>query len=458
MSTPSLSPLAITVVVTLTVAMPTAQQPAAKPMLIRASRLLDVRAGVYRSAQGLWIEDGRIRQVGAFDVVRAAAPKDIVVLDLGRAVAMPGLIDCHTHLLDAMDPAGSSTDDLILTLARESPAKRALRGAAMAREILEAGFTSVRNVGHSGIDGDVALRDAIRSGWLPGPRIVAAARKIAPHGGQALPVQSGVMQTLVDQEFLTAVTPADGRRAVLENLRVGADVIKVVADDPPRTIDEDTMKAIVDEAHRARVRVAVHAETRAGIQAAILAGADSIEHADAATGEQFQAMREKGIVLVPTLWPREILPVPRSMAVLPDIEAQKDQWIAGERAKLDRARKAGVTIAFGSDNWFHDSAKTRGELTRLVLEALETFGMTPADVLRSATVTAADLLNLSGVSGTLEEGKAADLIAVDGDPLASVRDLAKVTFVMKGGSVIRDDHSSLKSQGATVNARPKSHG
>src|SRR5436190_1752615 len=445
MSSPSLSPLAITVVVTLTVAMPAAQQPAAKPMLIRASRLLDVRAGAYRSAQGLWIEDGRIRQVGAFDVIRAAAPKDIVVLDLGRAVAMPGLIDCHTHLLDAMDPAGSSTDDLILTLARESPAKRALRGAAMAREILEAGFTSVRNVGHSGIDGDVALRDAIRSGWLPGPRIVAAARKIAPHGGQALPVQSGVMQTLVDQEFLTAVTPADGRRAVLENLRVGADVIKVVADDPPRAIDEDTMKAIVDEAHRASLRVAVHAETRAGIQAAILAGADSIEHADAATGEQFQAMREKGIVLVPTLWPREILPVPRSMAVLPDIEAQKDQWIASERAKLDRARKAGVTIAFGSDNWFHDSAKTRGELTRLVLEALETFGMTPADVLRSATVTAADLLNLSGVSGTLEEGEAADLIAVDGDPLASVRDLAKVTFVMKGGSVIRDDYSSLKS-------------
>ena len=132
MSSPSLSPLAITVVVTLTAALPAAQPPAAKPMLIRASRLLDVRAGAYRSAQGLWVEDGRIRQVGAFDVVRAAAPKDFVVLDLGRAVAMPGLIDCHTHLLDAMDPAGSSTDDLILTLARESPAKRALRGAAMA--------------------------------------------------------------------------------------------------------------------------------------------------------------------------------------------------------------------------------------------------------------------------------------------------------------------------------------
>jgi imidazolonepropionase-like amidohydrolase len=449
MTTRSLSLSAVAFAATIAVAAIHAQQPAAKPMLIRASRLLDVRAGAYRASQGIWIEDGRIRQVGAFDEIRAAAPKDVVVVDLGRAVAMPGLIDCHTHLLDAMDPAGSSTDNLILTLARESPAKRALRGAAMAREILDAGFTTVRNVGHSGIDGDVALRDAIRSGWLPGPRIVAAARKIAPHGGQALPVQSSVIQTLVDQEFLTAVTPADGRRAVLENLRVGADVIKVVADDGPRSIDEDTLKAIVDEAHRGGVRVAVHATTTPGIQAAIVAGADSIEHADAATDEQFQAMRQKRIVLVPTLWPREILPVPRSMAKLPGIEAQIDQYVASERVKLDRARRAGVAIAFGSDNWFNDAARTRGELTRLVLQSLETFGLPPADVIRSATVTAADLVNVSGVSGTLEPGKAADLIAVDGDPLASARDLTKVTFVMQGGRVI----STLNGQLSTVKSQ-----
>jgi imidazolonepropionase-like amidohydrolase len=440
MSMRSLSSLVIALIVTLPVAMPAVQRPAATPVLIiKANRVLDVRAGAYRTSQGIWIDAGRIRQVGAFDEVRAAAPKDVAVVDLGRAVALPGLIDCHAHLLDAMDPAGSSTDNLILTLARESPAKRALRGAAMAREILDAGFTTVRNVGHSGIDGDVALRDAIRSGWLPGPRVAAAARKIAPHGGQALPVQSSVIQTLIDQEFLTAVTPADGRRGVLENLRVGADVIKVVADDGSRIIDADTMKAIVDEAHRGGVRVAVHATTLPGIQAAILAGADSIEHGDAASDEQFQAMREKGIVLVPTLWPREILPVPRAMAMLPDIEAQKDNYVAGERTKLDRARRAGVKIAFGSDNWFSYGDRTRGEMTRQVLQALATFGMTPADVIRSATVTAADLVNVAGVSGTLEAGKAADLIAVDGDPLASARDLTKVTFVMQGGRVIRDD-------------------
>jgi imidazolonepropionase-like amidohydrolase len=156
-------------------------------------------------------------------------------------------------------------------------------------------------------------------------------------------------------------------------------------------------------------------------------------------------MREKGIVLVPTLWPREILPVPRSMAMLPDIEAQKDNYVAEERTKLDRARRAGVTIAFGSDNWFSYGDRTRGEMTRQVLQALATFGMTPADVIRSATVTAADLVNVAGVSGTLEAGKAADLIAVDGDPLIDVRDLAKVTFVMKGGSVIPTVNAQLST-------------
>ena len=248
-----------------------AQRPAPGPTLVKAGRLLDVRAGAYRTNQGIWIDGERIRHVGAFDDVRGAAPKDITVIDLGRATVLPGLIDAHAHLLAAMDPGGTAADNLILTLTRDSPTKRALLGVAMAREMVEGGFTTVRNVGHSGIDGDVSLRDAIRNGWLPGPRVVAAARKIAPYGGQALPVQPSVMQTLVDLEFLTASNPAEGRRGVLENLRVGADVIKVVADVETRIIDEETMKAIADEAHRVNVRVAVHAMSQLGIQSAIAA-------------------------------------------------------------------------------------------------------------------------------------------------------------------------------------------
>src|SRR5439155_938007 len=276
---------------------------------------------------------------------------------------LPGLIDAHAHLLDAMDPDLDPGDNLVLTLTKDSAAKRALLGAAMAREILEGGFTTVRNVGHSGLDGDVALRDAIRSGWLPGPRVVAAARKITPPGGQALPAQTSVVQSVIDLEFLTAGTPAEGRRAVQENLRFGADVIKVVSD---AGMDDETAKAIVDEAHRAGVRVAIHAMTKPGIDAAVAAGADSIEHGDSATEEQFKAMRDKGIVFVPTLWPKVLLPVSRRLAKLPNIDAMVDQYVAGERAKLDRARKAGVKIVFGSDNWFGVPGKRRGQLTRMV--------------------------------------------------------------------------------------------
>jgi len=424
----------------LTVVVAVRAQPAPRAMLIKAARVVDVRAGTYRTNQGIWIDGERMLQVGAFDEVRAAAPKDIVLIDLGRATVLPGLIDVHTHLLDAMDPGAASADSLILTLTKDSPAKRALLGAAMARSMLDGGFTTVRNVGHSSIDGDVALRDAIGNGWLPGPRIVAAARKIAPYGGQVLPVQSALLQALIDLEFLTASTPAEGRRAVLENVRVGADVIKVVADDGARVIDEETMRAIAEEAHRANLRVAVHATGKLGIQSAIAAGVDSIEHGDEATDEQLQAMRAKGIVFVPTMWPRELLPISRTMARLPNIDALVDSYLAGKRARLDRARKTGVKIAFGSDMWFEFEGRTRAQATRAVLESLQTsFGMTAADAIRSATVNAAELLNRPGVTGTIEAKAFGDLIAVDGDPLTNVTDLEKIVFVMKGGAVIRDD-------------------
>jgi imidazolonepropionase-like amidohydrolase len=225
---------------------------------------------------------------------------------------------------------------------------------------------------------------------------------------------------------------------VLEDLRVGADVIKVVADDWPRVISDDTLKAIVEEAHRVSVRVAAHATTGVGIEAAIAAGVDSIEHGDEATDAQFQAMRDKHIVLVPTVWPKEILPIPRAMAARPDIEAIKDGWIAGERSKMDRARKAGVTVAFGSDMWFRYPDKTRGRATAMVFEGLEAYGLSAIDAVRAATVTAADLIKIDHLTGTLDAGSFADIIGVDGDPLADSRVLEHVQFVMKEGAVIRN--------------------
>jgi imidazolonepropionase-like amidohydrolase len=417
-----------------------------KPTWVKAGRVLDVKSGRYLLNQGILIEGATIRQIGAWDTVRPGVPQDAVVIDLSRATVIPGLIDCHAHLLDAMDPTINGADELTLTLTKFAPTKRVLLGAAMAREDLEGGFTTVRVLGHSGIDGDVSLRDAIRNRWVPGPRIVASARKITPYGGQAqvMPFQSGVVQAILDQEYLPVSNPDEGRRAVLENLRVRADLIKVVADEGERVLDDDTMKAIVAEAHRVGVRVAAHATSPLGIQVAIDAGVDSIEHADEATAQQFQAMRDKGIYLVPTLWPRDMLVVARSTTnpppgARPDPEATKDQIVAEQPARLDLARKLGVKMAFGSDEWYAWPDKTRGQATRHLLEALQTFGMPPADALRAATVSAAELLNVGHLLGSLEPGKYADLIALEGDPLLNLSDLEKVKFVMKGGEVVRDD-------------------
>ncbi|MBZ5552116.1 MAG: amidohydrolase family protein [Acidobacteriia bacterium] len=424
-----------------------------KSALVKAGRVLDVKSGQYLLNQGILIEGGIIRKIGALDTFLGGVPDNTVVIDLSHATILPGLIDCHAHLLDAMDPTINGADELTLTITKFAPTKRVLLGAAMAREELEGGFTTVRVVGHSGIDGDVSLRDAIRNGWVPGPRIVASARKITPYGGQAqvMPFQSGVAQAIVDQEYLPVSNPEEGRRAVLENLRVGADLIKVVVDEGARVLNDETMKAIVTEAHRVGVRVAAHATSPSGIQVAIDAGVDSIEHADEASAEQFQTMRDKGIYLVPTLWPRDMLVVARSTTnpppgTRPDPEATKDQIVAEQRAKLDLARKVGVKMAFGSDEWYAWPDKTRGQATRRLLEALQTYGMPPADALRAATVNAADLLNIGHLLGSLEPGKYADLIALEGDPLTNLVDLEKVRYVMKGGVVVRDDFHPVSNR------------
>lgn len=341
----------------------------AQSTLIKTTRLLDVKGGRYLTDQGILISAGIIRQVGPFDSVRAAS-REAELIDLSGLTVIPGLVDCHTHLLIAAPEKMNAPDALILTIAKLSPSKRALLGAQLAKELLESGFTIARNVGHSGVDGDVALRDAVDNRWVPGPRILAAGRKIAPQGGQAIPVQDAVLDSLLKDEFLTASTPDEGRKAVLDDLRVGVNLIKAVADDGPRTINLETMKAIVDEAHKAGVRVAVHASSHAGIQIAVDAGVDSVEHADFATEDQFQAMRAKGIFLVPTLWPSELTPHwPGLVAVdaparLKSIDgaAYLKRYYEVERAKIDLARKVGVKIAFGSDEWFEGKARPAARL------------------------------------------------------------------------------------------------
>jgi imidazolonepropionase-like amidohydrolase len=416
----------------------------ARSILLKADRMLDVRSGKYVANAGVLVENDKIKEAGPLTEVQAHAPKAAQIIDVGTATLLPGLVDCHAHLLTS----GTSIlpqETILNATAGMSPTARVLLGAHNARDDLEAGFTTVRVVGHSGIDGDVALRDAIARGWLVGPRIQAAARKLAPPGGQALHLNPAIADQIIDQEFLQVGSPDEARRAVREDLLYGADLIKVVADADNRFITPEEMKAIVEEAHRAKVKVAVHATTVTGIQAAVDAGVDSIEHGNDITDEQLKTMREKGIFLDITelLFGGRLRAMIEKRQVLPaqlqqGLKAYEQMEAKRTPARIARILKSGVKFTTGSDMWFDYPGKTRGEATALMFGALKDLGMTPADVIRAATVNAAESLGWQDRIGTVEPGKLADIIAVAGDPLVDVTQLEHVQFVMKGGEVVRN--------------------
>jgi imidazolonepropionase-like amidohydrolase len=417
----------------------------AKSILLKAERVLDVRTGKYLTGAGVLVENDRIKEVGPLAQVQLHSAKGTLIIDLGTATLLPGLVDCHAHLLTAGTTL-SPQETILNAAAGMSPTARVLLGAHNAREDLEAGFTTVRVVGHSGIDGDVSLREAINVGWLPGPRIQAAARKLAPPGGQALQLNPAIADQIVDQEFLQVGSADEARKAVRKNLLYGADLIKVVADAGNRFIAPEEMKAIVEEAHRAKVKVAVHATTVTGIQAAIDAGVDSIEHGDDVTDEQLQLMREKGIFFDITqtfyggrmramIERRQVLPLQlqQELKAYERMEAQRTPTL------IARILKSGVKFTTGSDMWFDYPDKTRGQATALMFGALKDLGMSPADVIRAGTANAAELLGWQDRIGELKAGKFADIIAVSGDPLADVTELERVQFVMKGGEVVKNN-------------------
>ncbi len=421
-----------------------AATPQTKTILLKAARLLDVRTGRYIPSAGVLIEQDKIKEAGPLAQVQAHAPKDAAIIDLGTATLLPGLVDCHAHLLTS-GTSISSQEIILNAAAGMSPTMRVLMGAQNAREDLEAGFTTVRVVGHSGIDGDVSLREAVNQRWLPGPRIQAAARKLTPPGGQALHLNPAVADQIVDQEFLQVGSADSARKAVRENLWYGADLIKVVADDENRFISLEEMKAIVEEARRAKVKVAVHATTVTGIQTAIDAGVDSIEHGNDITDEQLKTMHEKGIFLDITellfggrframIEKRQVL----SPQLQQELKAYEQMEAKQTPARIARILKSGVKFTTGSDMWFDYPGKTRGEATALMFGALKELGMSPADVVRAATVNAAEAMGWQDRIGVLEPGKFADIIAVSGDPLADVTELERVQFVMKGGEVVKN--------------------
>jgi imidazolonepropionase-like amidohydrolase len=423
--------------------------------LIKAGRLLDPRTGNVLSPAAVLIEDGKIKEVGAPSQVQQNVPTGAKTIDLGSSTLLPGLIDSHTHLLlDIIVPPeaeiarhfnGEFAPGLLLAVV-ESPTKRVLLGAQLAREDLESGFTAVRNLGHSGIDGDAALRDAINAGRVPGPRILASGRKLIALGNYIQSLNPAVAEAIIQQEFLPIDSPDRARQAVQQNVFYNVDLIKVSVDED---ISVAELTAVVEKAHRQHLKVAVHAIDAASIQTAIDAGADSIEHGNQVTDEQLKHMRDKGIFLdlTPTFYGSFFMKITEpSIVMSPAFRASTTSSDARAQKRyadlVQRVLKSGVKFAAGSDMcWFYPG-KTRGQASAATLVNLRAAGMPPLDVIRAITVHAAEMLGWQDRIGSIEPGKFADLVAVAGDPIADITEIERVRFVMKDGQVVRNDVTS----------------
>ena len=403
-------------------------------VVVKAARLLDVRAGRYVYGRGVLIRDGRIMRVGRLENLRTSTPKGTTLIDLGDMTLLPGLIDSHTHLFGAHDGRVDTT-------ARMSEGERKALAERMAREVLRAGITTVRNLGGSGVRGDAALRDEINAGRAEGPRVLAATRKLTPPGGQG----RNLPPEIIEREYLP-VSGADGaRRAVRAAVANGADVIKVVVDVGPTLLSVEELRALVEEAHRAGRKVAAHATSRAAVAAAVEAGVDSIEHGTEADEETLKKMKERGVALVLNVYTAETLrglfasELGRAPESAADFEGYLKQNAAESPLRVERARRAGVRVVAGSDMYLVYPGRTRGEASLLELEALQHWGLPPLEVVRAATLYAAELLGREDSVGEVVPGKFADLVALEGDPLANASDLRRIAFVMKGGLVVRHD-------------------
>jgi imidazolonepropionase-like amidohydrolase len=402
------------------------------PMLVKAGKLLNVRNGVYLENQAIWIEGGRIKEVGPVSQIQARAPKNAEIVDLSGATVLPGLIDCHTHLMSRFD---AGPNGYLLGLATKSQAFRALEGAANARVTLNAGFTTVRDVENEGsLYADVALRDAINQGLVDGPRMQVATRAIAAVG-QYNPF--GVSPDLTD--FPTGAQMISGvdesRRAVREQIGHGADLIKVYADWQHPTLTIEEMHAVVEEAHKQGIKVAAHATTPEGIKNAVIAGVDSIEHGHRADRQALEMIKEKGIFLVPTVGViDERAARLQSEPLNPQQRQRFDAFVEGINQEIKLSMSLGIKIASGFDaSGIAGQGKNANELVALVHH-----GLPILDAIRAATVNAGELMGWQDRVGAIETGKFADLIAVQGDPLSDITVLQQVKFVMKEGTVVKN--------------------
>jgi imidazolonepropionase-like amidohydrolase len=405
--------------------------PAPKKVAIRAGRLIDGKSEKPVANALIVIEGDTIVSVTA----GGSAPAGVELIDLSKATVLPGFVDTHTHVLLQGD---ITQEDYDVQLLKQSIAYRAILGARNARIALEHGFTTLRDLETEGaMYADVDVKTAIANGEVPGPRMQVATRAMTPTGMYPLLGYSWELQVPKGVQYVDGVDGA--RKAVREQVMYGADWIKYYSDRGYHfeadgvlhsrvNFTDEEAKAIVDEAHRLGKKVAAHAIGSDGIAAALRAGVDTIEHGNGLTDALMDEMVKKGVYWVPTI-----------MVVAYVAPGRGGNWpkmAELEKAAFQKALKKGVKIALGTDAGGFD--------WRELNEALEfkyyvDYGMTPMQAIRAGTVVPAELLGWSDKIGAIEAGKWADVVAVTGDPLSDITELERVKFVMKGGTVYKNE-------------------
>ena len=403
---------------------------------VHAGKLLDVRSGKMLNDQVIVIRGDRIERFAASGEVRI--PAGATTVDLTHATVLPGLIDCHTHIM-LTDTDDSHYDDILL---KQSWQYRTILATLNVKHDLEAGFTALRDVETEGaMYSDVDVRNAINRGLIPGPRLKVATRGISTTGGYGLEGYSPEVTVPIGVQ--TIDSPSEARKAVREQFNYGADLIKIYGTDRYSFLPDgkevsvadfslEEVQAIVDEARLKGLKVACHAYDGPGLHYCIDAGVASIEHGIQLDDDAIRKMVAKGIYLVPTLYVYCCALEKGDLAM----SGGKTSRLAIHEVSFKKALAAGVKIAFGTD-----AGPFPHGTQAIEFEWMTRYGMPPLQAIQAATINAADLMGWGDQIGAIEPGKFADMIAVDESPLGDIKQLEHVRFVMKGGAVVRNDYA-----------------
>jgi imidazolonepropionase-like amidohydrolase len=398
---------------------------AAQTTAIRAGRLLDPERGVVTQNQIILVENGRFTQIGAAGSV--AIPAGAEVVDLSSLTVMPGLVDAHNHLALTYKDEPESNVYYYTYVADPTPL-RAIQAVSNGMQMLSSGFTIIRDMGNNGNYADAALRVAIEQGWVPGPTIINSGIIIGGMGGQFWPTpEMAKDHNIVYPEYLDADTPDEIVKAVRQNALFGATVIKICVDCKPWGYSVDEIKLFISEAAKIGFKVEGHVQTRDGARRAIEAGIWSIAHDNGLDEEMHRGMAAKGIFRAGTE-----TPISLTGHTTPDRYARTV-------AKLKNAYELKVPLTFSTDADYYVPGKTRGEVAIEFIETWKAAGIPAADIIRAMTVTGYKVSETLDKRGLIKTGLAADLIAVDGNPLERIDALRSVKFVMKNGMVFKRD-------------------